>query len=697
MRMQKVLPSLIHKSQTGFMKGRNIGENIMKLQALMEFCDRQKILGVIISVDFQKAFDTVSWIAIDNALKAFGYGENFRNMIKTLYKDTWCTTLNNGKWGEWFQIKKGCRQGCPVSALIFVQTAEILGIKIRTNIKIRGIQVNGSEVKACQYADDLWTALMPHVDDINEFLEEMEKFHLYSGLKMNYSKSIAFQIGPVRKDSQFITKKTLAWTQEPVKILGIWIHPDPKISEALNYDALLEKSKRILKQWSGRNLSWMGKIVIINSLVSSLFAYRLAVLPTPSEEFFKKYKTIVLDFLWKGGKSHVRYTKITQDYHHGGLKLVDLKNKEISLKAKWPIYFKDRDEKWFYPKKLDHRIWQSNTNCKDVVYITKKFQALKIFTDVWTAWSKGFAFDPEEVQEFAEQKIWGNSHIRRAGLPMINQIYLNSMFDTVGQIKHEAENRLLTYKEFTDIYGNILSVMQFNSLKAALPTMWRIEIREMELTVPDNTRYECFENKKNLSKEIYWKLTEKDERPSLTYWEKELNVKLSFEQVEWDKIFIKCFKITNATKLRNFHYKIINKVLITNSQLSRYMDISSKCTLCKKEEETMLHLLFECEKVQQLWKNLQKWIKYFIGQTVECDKTMIILHTYEGKHKELINLFILVLKRYIYVARCKKEQIHFQGYIQLIHHTMKVERIAAIQADSLNKYYKKWRPYLENQ
>ena len=110
----------------------------------------------------------------------------------------------------------------------------------------------------------------------------------------------------------------------------------------------------------------MGKICIINALVASLFMQKLAVLPLPADSFFKQYKDIILEFLWEGKAHKVSYNKIIQDYTNGGLKLVDLRAKAIALKAKWPLYYGDRNEDWLYNvANVDHRVWQYNISAKD--------------------------------------------------------------------------------------------------------------------------------------------------------------------------------------------------------------------------------------------------------------------------------------------------------------------------------------------
>ena len=106
---------------------------------------------------------------------------------------------------------------------------------------------------------------------------------------------------------QFITKRTLSWTNDPIKILGIWVHQNFNVIYEYNFGPILNKCEVILNSWQHRGLTTMGRICIANSLIASLLSQKLAVLPMPDENFFKKYKKIVLDFIWKKGMHKVQY------------------------------------------------------------------------------------------------------------------------------------------------------------------------------------------------------------------------------------------------------------------------------------------------------------------------------------------------------------------------------------------------------
>ena len=140
-RIQPKLPKLIHTDQTGFIKGRFIGQNVRLLIDLMEYTDVKKIPGILLFVDFEKAFDTIEWSFIQNVLKRFNFGPVIRHWISTLYSDVEKAVINGGYTTNFFQISRGVRQGCPLSPLLFVLGAGILAQKTRQSPGCRGIEL----------------------------------------------------------------------------------------------------------------------------------------------------------------------------------------------------------------------------------------------------------------------------------------------------------------------------------------------------------------------------------------------------------------------------------------------------------------------------------------------------------------------------------------------------------------------------
>ena len=64
-RIKKVLPKLINNDQTGFMKNRFIGENIRLIDSIINYTNAEQIEGLLLFIDFEKAFDSIEWSFIE--------------------------------------------------------------------------------------------------------------------------------------------------------------------------------------------------------------------------------------------------------------------------------------------------------------------------------------------------------------------------------------------------------------------------------------------------------------------------------------------------------------------------------------------------------------------------------------------------------------------------------------------------------
>ena len=61
MRLEKVLPEVINRDQTGYVKNRFIGENIRLISDVMEFYEEKNLPGMLLFIDFEKGFDSLEW------------------------------------------------------------------------------------------------------------------------------------------------------------------------------------------------------------------------------------------------------------------------------------------------------------------------------------------------------------------------------------------------------------------------------------------------------------------------------------------------------------------------------------------------------------------------------------------------------------------------------------------------------------
>lgn len=167
---------------------RYIGENIRFKSDVMEYTKVQNIPGILLSLDFRKAFDSIKWPFIMTTLDHFNFGTGVKTWISTFCMKIESAVLNNGFLTNWFKPWKGMRQGRPLSPYLFVLSAEIPPPKIRQAPVFRGIKVFGNDVKLSLFTDDtnLYTADLAFV---RRGLEIVKKFGKIAGLCLNVKKT----------------------------------------------------------------------------------------------------------------------------------------------------------------------------------------------------------------------------------------------------------------------------------------------------------------------------------------------------------------------------------------------------------------------------------------------------------------------------------------------------------------------------
>ena len=96
-------------------------------------------------------------------------------------------------------------------------------------------------------------------------------------------------------------------------------------------------------------------------------------------------------------------------------------------------------------------------------------------------------------------------------------------------------------------------------------------------------------------------------------------------QLDWEKIYLLPFKTTLDTKLREFQYKLLNRILYTNKMLFMFKKVDSPlCDFCEKELETIAHVFFYCTKVLIFWDDLKALLNS-VNITVSFDIKDVLL------------------------------------------------------------------------
>lgn len=136
-------------------------------------------------MNFEKAFDSISWSFIYKVLNFFGFGNYIIQWVKILNTNFKASVLQSGFLSNYLSIERGCRQGDPIAPYLFLLCAEILSILLKQNNKIKGITIGSKEHKISQYADDTSLILDGSPTSLFASLDTLDFYSNISGLKIN--------------------------------------------------------------------------------------------------------------------------------------------------------------------------------------------------------------------------------------------------------------------------------------------------------------------------------------------------------------------------------------------------------------------------------------------------------------------------------------------------------------------------------
>ena len=147
-RFSQRLDEIIDKSQHAYLKGRQIHVALKKINKGVELLNKSRCL---VALDFSKAFDKVDRKYMFSLVDKIGMDSFSVAAVKTLYNETVSVLEVNGVLSHPINVERGVRQGCPLSALLFILCIEPLLQKIKLSKHVKGFM----SYKTVAYADDI--------------------------------------------------------------------------------------------------------------------------------------------------------------------------------------------------------------------------------------------------------------------------------------------------------------------------------------------------------------------------------------------------------------------------------------------------------------------------------------------------------------------------------------------------------------
>ena len=708
-RLNECVSTIIHQDQTGFIPGRFSFSNVRRLLNVMYAKYGNGASTAILNLDARKAFDQVEWTYILTVLKEFGLGDNFTSWVKMLYACPTASVITNSNNSPPFPLQRSCRQGCPLSPLLFAIALEPLAISIRNHPSICPVHLGGVDHHISLYADDVVLFVSHPERTLPPLLDLIKMFGGLSGYTINWDKS---EFMPLNggMTSQFLENLPFRIATDQIEYLGLTIPKNPNLIYKTNYLKAIEKLKSNIETWRLLPLSMIGRVNAIKMVTLPRLLYLFQNLPIfLPKTFFKLLDSIIMPFVW-GYKAHrISKKHITKPKDMGGLSLPNFQHYYWAANCRALMYWVDA-----YPGKITSSTpsWLAieqdvhKTSLHALLFSTTKPLAsisniflVKQSLRIWYQIRKTFklpeisTLTPIQYNHAFPPSLDRNSFVtwEENGITILSHLYMDDAFASFAQLQE-------LYTLPASQFFRYLQVRDYT----------RRNIPHFELTPPPSHNLYAIMNQHPNNKSLVSQLVDvfaSYESPSTQHlkeaWEKDLNI--TIDDVDWES----CLSATHTCSINSRHqliqFKVFHRLHYSCTKLhSFYPSVSPLCPKCKSAEGSLGHLFWSCPKLTNFWSNIFKLFSDVYNCVITPDPYCALLGGVQDlsflshyQHKAM-EYGMVIAKRNILTHWKGGEVPCFKAWLAELTSLLHMERIRYDVSLKPKVFDKMWLPFLNH-
>ena len=691
-RIKPVLPYIIHPDQKGFVAGRYIGEAVRTTYDILEYAKNKNIAGLLLTVDFEKAYDSISFKFITKCLKFFNFSEDLIRWVSILLRDFKAVINHCGNISQGFNIGRGCRQGDPIASYLFILCIEILAHKLRSDVNVEGIELHedregienrDNDIKHLIeiYADDLTAFLKPSSKNLRSVVSILECFFKLSGLKISMQKTKAVWFGSKIGSNEILCPDLeLKWVTK-FTLLGI------EFDNALeqmnkNFNDKIDIIEKMLNNWSFRYLTPFGKVTIVKSLGLSKLSHLALVLPNPTKEMIRRIESLFYKFIWGGKSEKVRREDTKLPVKYGGLGMPDINNFWTAFHFSW--FRRLLTSQSFWPQILLKSIFKiTNTNltiCQLMQLGASKLVEIskKLSNPFWKEVLKSshsisvgmlFCFPQKLIYSplFYNPLVVRNRVVKPTDFPELIRVGNN-----LSNFFYPGTNNLMEYDDFKTRFGIDISQEKFidvrYTIKRAISKLKMAHNRLNCANFPDKPILIDVALSINKGCSIYYKLLRKvinlNNKIFLRDSKWHLEIGQQFSIQFWNNARKLCASINFDNYLKWLQYQIVRNSLQTNYIVSHFKpEVSATCSYCDSENslEKISHLFWSCPRVSEFLEEVFRFITS-TGINFDPSRENFLFGFFNENFFEPKNYISLVTKKYIWITKFKSANLSLVGF-----------------------------------
>lgn len=604
-RLSKVISTIVHPDQTGFMPHKSTAINLRRLFSHLQADHRNTGSRTLVALDAAKAFDSVEWCYLWKTLEKFGIGPKFIAWLKLLYQQPVAQIRVNNVLSDSFPLSRGTRQGCPLSPLLFALAIEPYAIMVRRSPAVVGLKCGQLEEKIALYADDVLLFLDNPGDSLDNALKLADEFSVFSGLKINKSKSTLFSLDVPRNEGDILG---LRWVYK-FKYLGILVSSNLSDFIPDNIEPVIGSFKTAASQWVRLPLTVWGRVNLFKMVYLPKFLYVLQHAPMwLSPQLFHRIDAILFPYVWANKPPRVSRLTLMAPQELGGLALPNLR---VYYYAAQLAFIHN----WFCPDPensltaLHATLAGSLEAIRNAPYRKARDTpelppVLAVPQKVWAMAAKLFTTAPQ--QQSLQSPLWRNSNYPhlyslqdfqywpKRGLRHLANLLVNGEFPTMAQLKvtlNQAEIQFYRYLQLRHA-----CVAQFGSV-----------IIQTQM-LPFETRLWEPEPKKVVS-QLYKILVTKLSNPlekARAKWSVDIP---SLDGDAWEEVKANLYSSLISTRDKLVQFRIIHRTYLTPLRLRTMgRNRNANCPKCQNPDTGLFHMLWSCPVIYTYWTNLINYV-----------------------------------------------------------------------------------------